>query len=96
LIISTRCQHQGFFHSITRNGSLKDINGDIIGTIGTSPIYDSERDEPFTIEIQKYYANPVVFAQPLSTEFDDAVFRFTDISNNSFSGYVHHDYEAVL
>lgn len=76
------------------NGSLKDINGDIIGTIGTSSIYDSERDAPFTIEIQKYYANPVVFAQPLSTEFDDAVFRFTDISNNSFSGYVHHDYEG--
>jgi hypothetical protein len=33
------------------NGSLKDINGDIIGTIGTSSIFDSERDEPFTIEI---------------------------------------------
>ena len=36
----------------------------------------------------------MVFVKPVSDEFDDAAFRFTDISYNSFSGYVHGDNES--
>ena len=79
---------------IQGSGSLLDINGDVIGTAGTASFYDTQRDSATTVTIQKNYSNPVVFVQPVSDEFDDAAFRFTDISYNSFSGYVHGDNES--
>jgi hypothetical protein len=77
------------------SGSLSDVNGTVIGEAGTITRSDTDRDSAWTINLLNSYTNPVVFVQPLDLDDDmrDAVFRFTDISANSFSGYLHDDAE---
>ena len=77
------------------SGSLSDVNGTVIGEAGTLAFSDTSRSSASTVTLLNSYTNPVVFVQPLNKEISDTVFRFTAISANSFSGYLHYEYEST-
>ncbi|WP_440903069.1 LamG-like jellyroll fold domain-containing protein [Catenovulum sp. SX2] len=76
------------------NSSLYDKNGTLMGEMGGFTFTDTDRENAPTIELLNTYNDPVVFIQLVQTT--DATFRFTDISNNSFTGYIHDDSENVM
>jgi serralysin len=58
----------------------------VIGEVGQ---VTNLTDTPQTVSLERTYQNPVVFAQPLSSNGSDtAVVRITDVSANSFTFYV--------
>ncbi|WP_346839595.1 LamG-like jellyroll fold domain-containing protein [Microbulbifer sp. SAOS-129_SWC] len=73
------------------NGVLHDVNGNAIGEVGSLTFSDRDRDHAGTVGLLRSYENPVVFVQPvgIDEEVYDAVFRFTAINSDSFSGYLH-------
>ncbi|MCJ7824721.1 MAG: right-handed parallel beta-helix repeat-containing protein, partial [Anaerolineales bacterium] len=59
----------------------------VIGEVGQ--ISDALTHTPYTVTLHRSYANPVVFAQPLSNEeADAAVVRIMDVQHDSFALYV--------
>lgn len=84
--------------AIQGDGTLLDANGNVIGETGLIEFSDKDRDSASTVSLQNTYTDPVVFAQPVDTSDDmhDAGFRFTDISSNSFSGYLQDDDEYTF
>ncbi|MCP4326117.1 MAG: DUF5011 domain-containing protein, partial [Alteromonadales bacterium] len=77
------------------NGSLSDASGKIIGETGTLSFSDTNRDSARTVSLNNQFSNPVVFVRAIGTDDDiyDASFRFLNVGSNSFTGYLHDDYE---
>ena len=69
----------------------------VFGESGSAIVNDTAMDEPFTITLKKAYNDPVVFVQAVGIDsalYDSAI-RLTDVSNQTFSGYLHNDAESV-
>ena len=75
-------------NSTTQTGSGSYQGSTYVGEVGF--INDSLTHTPQTIQLQRHYANPVVFAQPISYDgANTAVVRITNIQSNRFTLFVH-------
>lgn len=79
------------------SGNLYDSDGRLIGEVGAVAIKDRDRDRAYSVGLSNQFTNPVVFIQSVGVDenVSDAAFRFTDITGNGFSGYLHGEKESV-